>query len=131
MTFTDPEIASIGLTPEKAFEVYGEKKCAVYHIDTKDIDRALTASDENGFIEVVTKKWSSKILGATLVGKRAGEMLSSFSFGMYFNIPFRKYAKVIFPYPTYNQGIRKASDLYLTQTVLQTLKGLFKKNGKK
>ena len=121
-TFTDPEVASVGLSEKAAIEQYGEKKLAIYRIPLTHVDRAITNSEEIGIIKVITKKWSSKIIGATIVAPRAGEMLMEISLAMKAKIPFRKLSDLIHPYPTYGQGIRKAADLYLTQTLLGSLK---------
>lgn len=119
VTYTDPEIASIGLSEEEAKKRY---KTATYHIPFSSLDRAITSGGENGFIKIITKKWSSKILGCTIVSARAGEMLGEIATAMYGNIPLRKLAKMIHPYPGYNQAIRKAADLWLTQTILPLFK---------
>jgi len=70
----------------------------------------------------VTKKWSSKILGYTLVGARAGEMLGEVSLAMYPGISLRKLSNIIHPYPTYNLASRKVFDLWLTETILSIFK---------
>ena len=119
VTFTDPEIASIGMTEEEAKKT---GSIAVYHVPFTTVDRALTAGRTEGFVRIVTKKWSSRILGCTIVGPRAGEMLGELSLAMIAKIPLRKLARLIHPYPTYNQAIRKAADLWLTQTVLSIFK---------
>ncbi|MBS0603552.1 MAG: FAD-dependent oxidoreductase [Verrucomicrobia bacterium] len=115
VTFTDPEVASAGLTEELAAKKY---KIAAYVVPFSVLDRAITASRTEGFVKVVTKKWSSQILGFTIVGPRAGEMLGELSLAMHAKIPLRKLASLIHPFPTYNQAIRKAADLWLTQTIL-------------
>lgn len=119
VTFTDPEIASIGITEEQAKKI---GTIAVYHVPFTAVDRALTAGRTEGFVRIVTKKWSSRILGCTIVGPRAGEMLGELSLAMIAKIPLRKLARLIHPYPTYNQAIRKAAELWLTQTVLSIFK---------
>jgi pyruvate/2-oxoglutarate dehydrogenase complex dihydrolipoamide dehydrogenase (E3) component len=115
VTFTDPEIASVGLTEEQAKQSH---RIAVYHVPFNSVDRAITAGREEGFVRIITKKWSSQILGCTIVGPRAGEMLGEVALAMKAKIPLRKLADLIHPYPTYNQAIRKAADLWLTQTIL-------------
>lgn len=67
VTYTDPEIASIGLSEEEAKVHFGEKKIASYTISLTEVDRAITSGRTEGFVKIVTKKWSSRILGATLV----------------------------------------------------------------
>ncbi len=118
VTYTDPEVASFGATEHKAKELYGESSIAIYYVPFNAVDRAVTSGRTEGFIKVITKKWSSKILGATIVGPRAGEMLPELSLAKHAGIPFRKLASLIHPYPTYNQGIRKAADQWLTKTIL-------------
>jgi len=119
VTFTDPEVASIGLDEKEASREYNT---ANYTVPFSQIDRALTTGRTEGFVKIVTKKWSSKILGCTIVGERAGEMLGEVSLAMFAGIPLRKLAALIHPYPTYNLAIRKAADLWLTQTILSIFK---------
>ena len=87
------------------------------------MDRGITANKKEGFIKVVTKKWSSRILGGTIIAPRAGEMLPELSLAMLHKIPLKKLARLIHPYPTYNAGIRKAADQWLIQTILPLFKG--------
>ncbi|WP_420422175.1 dihydrolipoyl dehydrogenase family protein [Simkania sp.] len=121
-TYTDPEIASIGLLEEEATQKYGTKKLALYTIPLSDVDRNLTSGHTEGFVKIITKKWSSQIIGATIVGPRAGEMLMEISMAMFTKTPLRKLSNLIHPYPTYSLAIRKAADLYLTQTLLGAFK---------
>lgn len=125
--FTDPEVATIGLTEEEAIQQWGASKLAVYHLPFSQVDRAVCTGRTEGLVKIVTKKWSSRILGATLIGPRAGEMLGEISTAMEFGVPLRKLSGVIHPYPGYNRAIRKAADLWLTQTILPTLRRIFGK----
>ena len=122
VTFTDPEVASVGLNEEQAKKDFGESKIAVYMFPFDKLDRAITTERTEGFVKIVTKKWSSKILGATIVAPRAGEMLSQITTAMRGGIALRKLASLIHPYPTYSLAIRKCADMWLTQTVLPSLK---------
>lgn len=123
VTFTDPEVASVGLSEKQAKEMYGENKLAIYKVPFEDLDRAMTTGRTEGYVKVITKKWSSKIVGATIIAPRAGEMLPELSLAMLYNIPLRKLARLIHPYPTFNAAIRKAADMWLTQTILPKLRG--------
>ena len=125
-TFTDPEIASFGLQEKEALAKYGEKKIATYTISFADIDRAICAARTEGFVKIVTKKWSSKILGATIVAPRAGEMLQELTLAKLYNIPLRKLRRLIHPYPVYSDAIRQLADQWLTKTIL----GSFRKEKK-
>ena len=120
VTFTDPEIASVGLLEKEAVSQYGSRGIAVYQVPYSQVDRAITAGRTEGFVKIITKKWSSKILGASIVSPHAGEMLMEIILAMKHGIPLRKLADVIHPYPTYSLAIRKAADLWLSQTILPT-----------
>lgn len=117
-TFTDPEVASFGISEAEAIKKFGEKGIATYKVPMADVDRAICSNREEGFVKIVTKKWSSKILGASIVAPRAGEMLQELTVAKLFKIPLRKLTRLIHPYPVYNAAIRKAADLWLTQTIL-------------
>ncbi len=118
VTYTDPEIASIGLTKDNAIEKYSEKTLAIYEVSFSEIDRAICQGETEGFIQIITKKWSSKIIGATIVGPRAGELLSELILAIHKNISLRKLSNIIHPYPTFSLGLRQAADLWLKQTLL-------------
>ena len=118
VTFTAPEVAAVGLCEAEAIGKYGESRIAVYSIPFSEIDRALTSGHREGFVKIVTKKWSGKILGATILCERAGEMLPEISLAMLESIPIRKLARLIHPYPIYNQAIRKAADWALSKHAL-------------
>lgn len=118
VTFTDPEVASIGLSEEEALLQYGKKKIAIYLVPMSEVDRAITQGRTEGFVKIITKRLSSHILGACIVCPRAGEMLCEISLAMFASIPLRKLAGLIHPYPTYSLSIRKAADKWLSQTIL-------------
>ncbi len=127
VTYTDPEVASIGLSEEEAGKTYGKTKIAVYLVPMAEVDRAVTQGRTEGFVKIVTKRWSSHILGATIVCPRAGEMLSEISLALFAKIPLRKLAGLIHPYPTYSLAIRRAADKWLSQTLLPSIRTLWKK----
>lgn len=118
VTFTDPELACIGLTEEQATARYGKSKLAIYTLPMESVDRAQCSGRTEGFVKVVTKKWSSKILGACIVAPHAGEMLMEIATAIHAGLPLRKLASMIHPYPVYSQAIRKAADQWLSQTIV-------------
>ncbi|GAB4188723.1 MAG: hypothetical protein Tsb0015_08960 [Simkaniaceae bacterium] len=124
VTFTDPEVAGFGLSEKQAVKLYNQK-IKVYHIPFSENDRAITAGRTDGFVKITTKKISGQILGATIVGARAGEMLLELSLAAKKKIPLYKLSSLIHPYPIYNSAIRNAADLWLTQTFLPWVKHLF------
>lgn len=116
VTYTNPEIASIGITDENACR--NRKNIVIYNLPLAKVDRAITENQTDGLIRIITKKWSSKILGAVIMAPRAGEMIMEISLAMKHKIPLRKIASLIHPYPTYSLGIRQISDQWLTKTIL-------------
>ncbi len=121
VTFTDPEVASVGMTEGEAITHFGKNKVAIYMVPFTEVDRAITTSRTEGFVKIVTKKWSSKMLGACIVAPRAGEMLPQITTAMRGGIPLRKLATLIHPYPTYNLAIRKAADQWLSKTIFPSV----------
>ena len=123
VTYTDPEIAHVGLYEEDAIS----RKIPIdtYTQDFKDVDRCVLDGVE-GFVKIHVKKGTDKILGATIVGGHAGDMLSEITTAMQNNIGLSKISRVIHPYPTQAEAIRKIGDQYnrncLTPFVVRLLK---------
>ncbi len=109
-TFTDPEIAHVGMYERDALA----KEIAV---DTfvrrlKEVDRAIADGEENGLVKVHVKKGTDQILGATIVARHAGEMISEITLAMVAGIGLEKIATVIHPYPTQVEAIKQIADAY-------------------
>jgi pyruvate/2-oxoglutarate dehydrogenase complex dihydrolipoamide dehydrogenase (E3) component len=126
-TFTDPEVAHVGAT-EKHLNDRGVR-FAVHRFPYSRVDRALTDSAADGFIRVYAKPSSGKILGADVVGARAGELISEYAVAMRNGVSLRKISDTIHPYPTYGLGARRAADQWYVQkqspSVVRLLKALF------
>jgi len=118
VTYTDPEIASIGYLKDAAIKKYSEKKLAIYELAYSEIDRAVCQGETVGFIQIITKKWSSKIIGVTIAGSRAGEILGELILAINEDIALRKLSNIIHPYPTFSLGLRQIADLWLKQTII-------------
>jgi pyruvate/2-oxoglutarate dehydrogenase complex dihydrolipoamide dehydrogenase (E3) component/uncharacterized membrane protein YdjX (TVP38/TMEM64 family) len=97
-TFTDPEVARVGLSETEAVE----KGIAfdVTRFDLDDLDRALADGEAHGFIKVLTVPGKDKILGVTIVGYHAGELIGEFVFAMTHNMGLGKISAVTHIYPT-------------------------------
>lgn len=106
-TYTDPEIAHVGLYEKDAQKSGIEVETFVKHFH--DVDRAIIDGDEEGFVKIHVKKGSDKIVGATIVASHAGEMLSELTLAMVGNLGVKTLANVIHPYPTQADAIKKAS----------------------
>ncbi len=110
VTFTDPEIAHVGMyeseAKEKGLEVNTIK------IDYEDVDRAITDGETAGFLKIHLKGGTDKILGATIVSAHAGETISEVTTAIVNGIGMNKLSGVIHPYPTQAEAIKKAADAY-------------------
>ncbi len=109
-TYTDPEVAHIGMQEQEALD-------SGFDVDTyiesfKEVDRAVTDGEENGFVKIITRKGTGKILGATIVARQAGEMINEISLAMVSNLNLGTLAQVIHPYPTQSEAIKHIADAF-------------------
>ena len=81
-------------------------------VELSDVDRAVLDGEEDGFLKVLVKKGSDQILGATLVARHAGEMISEVTLAMVNGSGLKGVSRTIHPYPTQAEVIRKAGDAY-------------------
>ncbi len=114
-TYTDPEIAHVGWY-EKDAQKNGVE-VDFYSIDMNEIDRAVTDGENLGFVKVMVKKGSDKILGATIVSSHAGEMISTITTAMVGGMGLAALANVIHPYPTQSSAIKRVAGLYKKSTL--------------
>jgi len=84
----------------------------LFAVPLEDVDRAVVESEDAGFVKVVTAKGSGKILGATIVGPHAGDLLHEFVLAMKADIGLATIASTIHAYPTFAELARKAGDKY-------------------
>ena len=109
-TYTDPEIAHVGLYVRQARERGIPVK--TFTVPMHDVDRALTDGEESGFVKVHVRDGSDEILGATVVARHAGEMINDLSLAMVAGIGLSTIARVIHAYPTQAEGIKMAAMAY-------------------
>ena len=122
-TYTDPEIAHVGLS-ERDAEARG------IAIDTylrpfSEVDRAAADGEEDGFVKVHVRKGGDKIVGATIVARHAGEMINELTLAMTAGIGLGRLASVIHPYPTQAEAIRQAGDMFNRTRLTPKVKRLF------
>lgn len=101
-TFTEPEVARVGLNEQeaKAQQITYE----VTRYDLNDLDRAITDDNGIGFVKVLTRPGSDQILGATIVGHHSGELIAEFVTAMRFKLGLNKILSTIHIYPTMNEA---------------------------
>lgn len=109
-TYTDPEVAHVGLNEHEA----RQRRIPVQTItqDMAQVDRAVLDGDEAGFARIHVRAGSDRILGATIVARHAGEMISELTLAMTAKLGLRALARTIHPYPTQADALRKLGDAY-------------------
>ncbi|HIK07025.1 MAG TPA: mercuric reductase [Trichormus sp. M33_DOE_039] len=110
VTYTDPEIAHVGMSERQAKEKGID--VATIKIPFSSVDRAIADGQEEGFLKIHHKKGSDEIIGATIVANHAGEMISEVTTAIIYKIGLSKLSSVIHPYPTQAEAIKKAADAY-------------------
>ena len=109
-TYTSPEVARVGIN-EKEAEAQGiDYEVVTYGID--DLDRAITDGEDHGFIKVITPKGKDKILGATVVGNNAGELLAEFTLAMRHGLGLNKILGTVHPYPTMSEAVKYTAGVW-------------------
>lgn len=108
-TFTDPELARVGLTEDDAKEKYGDVK--VYRYPFSEHDRAIIDGETEGLIKLVCTK-KGKILGAHILGVGAGDLINEYIFAMKNGLPIAKISQTVHVYPTMGQIVKRGADQY-------------------
>lgn len=107
VTFTDPEVARVGLNEDEARQQEVDFEVTTYGLD--DLDRAIADSDDYGHVKVLTEPGKDRILGATIVGAHAGEMLPEFVLAMKHGLGLNKLLGTIHVYPTFSEANKFAA----------------------
>ena len=102
--YTDPEVARVGLNEIEAREQ--GVRCDVTRYALSELDRAIVDGAPGGFVKVLTKPGKDTILGATIVGARAGDMLSEFTLAMRHGLGLKAIFGAIHPYPGWSDAAR-------------------------
>ncbi|HEY5103024.1 MAG TPA: mercuric reductase, partial [Steroidobacteraceae bacterium] len=109
-TYTDPEIAHVGMYVREAREQ--AIPVETFTILMHDVDRAVTDGDEAGFLKIHVKDGTDQILGATIVARHAGEMINELTVAISAGIGLAELGRVIHAYPTQAEAIKMAADAY-------------------
>ncbi|MGK0547338.1 FAD-dependent oxidoreductase [Halomonas cupida] len=110
VTFCDPEVARVGLNEREAEEQGVAFEVTRYELS--ELDRAIAEGDTTGFVKVLTVPGKDRILGATIVGAGAGEMLAEFTLAMTRGIGLNKLLGTIHPYPTHSEAVKAAAGVW-------------------
>ena len=124
-TYTDPEIAHVGLYAREALKQNISLK--TFTIPMHDVDRAITDGEQEGFIKIHVREGTDRILGATIVSRHAGEMINEITLAMVASVGLRALADVIHVYPTHADAIKQAADAYNRTRLTPTIQSLLRR----
>ena len=93
----------------------------------KHVDRAVLDGDANGFIKILVRKGTDKIVGATIVSGHAGDMIGEVALAMTGKLGLKTFADTIHTYPTHAEALKKIGDAYNRTRLTPTVKWLFEK----
>ena len=109
-TFTDPEVARVGLNEQEAREKNIPYEVTRYGLS--HLDRALADQEAHGFVKVLTAPGKDRILGVTIVGYHAGELIAEYVFAMTHGLGLRKIAATTHIYPTLMEANKFAANAW-------------------
>lgn len=109
-TYTDPELAHVGLYPREAAEQGIETE--TYEVEFSEVDRAITDGDRDGVLKVLVEAGTDEMLGATLVARNAGDLICELTLAMQAGVGLKTIAETVHPYPTHAEVIRHAADAF-------------------
>jgi len=123
--FTDPQVARVGLNEREAAAQNIAVEVTQY--DLSDLDRAIADNDAKGFVKVLNAPGSDRILGATIVGPQAGELISEFVIAMKNGMGLNKMLSTIYSYPTLSEANRFVAGEWKRKHVPEKLLGILRR----
>ena len=124
-TYTDPEIAHVGLYESEARRRGIPVRTFLQEL--WDVDRAVLDGETAGFVKVHVREGTDRILGATIVARHAGEMISELTLAMVGGLGLKDLSRTIHPYPTQAEAMKKVGDAYNRTRLTPFVKGLFQR----
>ena len=116
VTYTDPELAHVGLSKSDAIEQYGERHITQLEWPLLENDRAIAEKRTEGLIRVIVTK-KGHILGASILAPHAGEMIASWSLAISEGLKIGAMASAIAPYPTYGEASKRVAGSFFTPSL--------------
>ena len=116
VTYTDPELAQVGMTEAQAVESEGEGGVRILRWRFEENDRAQAERETEGFVKVMTTK-RGRVLGATIVGAHAGELLMPWALAVQNKMKIGAMANLIAPYPTLSEVSKRAAGSFYTDAL--------------
>jgi pyruvate/2-oxoglutarate dehydrogenase complex dihydrolipoamide dehydrogenase (E3) component len=122
-TFTEPEVARVGLNEGEAAQT--DVRFDVHRFPYSDLDRAILESEDEGFVKVIAARGRGTILGATVVGAGAGELIHEFALAMKHRIGLQALSSLIHVYPTLSQAVQRAADAFMRTRLTPGARAVF------
>jgi pyruvate/2-oxoglutarate dehydrogenase complex dihydrolipoamide dehydrogenase (E3) component len=122
-TYTSPEIAHVGLYEKEAAD--RGLSLDTYVQPFSEVDRAILDGDSNGIAKVHTRKGTDQIVGATIVARNAGDLISEITLAMTHGLGLSQIGSTIHPYPTQAEALRRLGDQYNRTRLTPFVKKLF------
>jgi pyruvate/2-oxoglutarate dehydrogenase complex dihydrolipoamide dehydrogenase (E3) component len=122
-TYTDPEVAHVGVNEAEAARL--GLRIQTFSKPLSEVDRAIVDGEDEGWVKIHVKKGTDTILGATIVARHAGEMISEVTLAMVAKVGLGALAAVMHPYPTQAEAIRQTGDLYNRSRLTPVVKKWF------
>ncbi|MEM7734546.1 MAG: NAD(P)/FAD-dependent oxidoreductase [Deinococcota bacterium] len=116
-TFSEPEVAMVGGTLTDLQKRFPKELIKTVRFDLTKTDKGYTESLEHGFVIIHALRLTGRVVGATIVAPKASEMISLITAAIYNNISLYKLSQLVFPYPTLSEGIKKAADAFVFETL--------------
>ena len=124
-TYTSPEIAQVGLNEVRARAAGIEVDTLTQHLH--EVDRAILDGQDEGFVKVHVRRGTDRIVGATIVARHAGDMISEITLAMTHGLGLKQLASTIHPYPTQAEAIRRLGDQFNRTRLTPFVMSLFRK----
>ena len=112
VTYTDPELAQVGLTEAEAIKKYGQNAVTVARFEYKENDRAIAEGKTDGLIKVMVVK--GRPVGASIAGAHAGELIGVWALAIANNLKMSAIANMVAPYPTLGEINKRAAGAYFS-----------------
>jgi len=124
-TYTDPELAHVGLSEREAAE--RGVALTTFRVPLREVNRAVTDGEDAGFVKLHVRRGSDRILGATIVASHAGEMISEVALAMTSRLGLGAIFATIHPYPTQAEALKRAAAAQLRARATPRLRGLLER----
>jgi pyruvate/2-oxoglutarate dehydrogenase complex dihydrolipoamide dehydrogenase (E3) component len=124
-TYTDPEIAHVGLYEAEAKDKGYKVDTFTHRLD--EVDRAVLDGEAEGFARVHVEAGTDRILGATIVAAHAGDLINEFTLAMKAGLGLKTLASTIHPYPTQGEVVKKVANAWRKTTFTARQKGILSK----